>query len=378
MTAYFDKENGIGYSFARTHIASCDFSSESYDYVEENDAELKTFSIAHDKEFRVPFIKRAFEVADGDLKMFVSPWSPPGWMKDSQKKLTGGSLLDEYRQSWANHFVKFIDAYEAEGIPVWGLTVQNEPMAQTPWENCIYTAVQERDFVRDFLGPTLEKNGMSDKKLIVWDHNRDLIFQRASTMFNDKEAAKYVWGIGFHWYEPWTGSDMLFDNLTRVKEAFPEVNLVFTEGCVERFEFDRLNDWSLGERYGKSMVHDFNCGTVAWTDWNILLDEKGGPNHVGNMCFSPVHADLSKGELIYTNSYYYIGHFSKFIKPGAKRISCSSNRDVLQSTAFKNPDGSVIVVVMNASEKEMPYRIWIEGKAVEINSLAHSIQTLVL
>ena len=115
MTAYFDKENGIGYSFARTHIASCDFSSESYDYVEENDAELKTFSIAHDKEFRVPFIKRAFEVADGDLKMFVSPWSPPGWMKDSQKKLTGGSLLDEYRQSWANHFVKFIDAYEAEG-----------------------------------------------------------------------------------------------------------------------------------------------------------------------------------------------------------------------------------------------------------------------
>ena len=133
-----------------------------------------------------------------------------------------------------------------------------------------------------------------------------------------------------------------------------------------------------GERYGKSMVHDFNCGTVAWTDWNILLDEKGGPNHVGNMCFSPVHADLSKGELIYTNSYYYIGHFSKFIKPGAKRISCSSNRDVLQSTAFKNPDGSVIVVVMNASEKEMPYRIWIEGKAVEINSLAHSIQTLVL
>jgi len=378
MTAYFDREKGIGYSFSRTHIASCDFSSASYDYVEENDAELKTFSIAHDKEFRIPFIKRAIEVAGNDLKMFVSPWSPPAWMKDTGKKLTGGSLLDEYRQSWANHYIKFIKAYEAEGIPIWGLSVQNEPMARTPWENCIYTDVQERDFVRDFLGPTLVKNGLSDRKLIVWDHNRDLIFQRASTMFNDKEAAKYVWGMGFHWYEPWTGGDMQFDNLIRVKEAFPEVNLVFTEGCVERFNYDRLNDWSLGERYGKSMVHDFNCGTVAWTDWNILLDEKGGPNHVGNMCFAPVHADLTKGELIYTNSYYYIGHFSKFIKPGAKRISCSSNRDVLQSTAFKNTDGSVIVVVMNAGEKDIPYRLWIEGKAVEIKSLAHSIQTLVL
>ena len=221
MTAYFDKEDGIGYSFSRTHIASCDFSSASYDYVEENDAELKTFTIAHDKEFRIPFIKQAMEAAGGELKLFISPWSPPAWMKDNNDRIHGGHLLDDYKQAWANHYVKFIEAYEDEGIPVWGLSVQNEPMAKQIWESCIYSDVEERDFVKNYLGPTLEKNELSDKKLIVWDHNRDLIFQRASTMFNDKEAAKYVWGIGFHWYEPWTGSDMQFDNLTRVKEAFP-------------------------------------------------------------------------------------------------------------------------------------------------------------
>ena len=378
MTAYFDTEKGIGYSFSRTHIASCDFSSDMYDYVVENDKELKTFNIEHDKKYRIPFIKQAIAAAGGELPMFVSPWSPPAWMKSNNNRLRGGTLLDEYKQSWADHYVKFIDAYEAEGIPVWGLSVQNEPMAVQIWESCIYTDTEERDFVKNYLGPTLEKNQMSDKKLIVWDHNRDLIYQRASTMLNDKEAARYVWGVGFHWYETWTGSGMQFENLRRVKDAFPNINLVFTEGCLGPFRYDRLNDWSLGEGYGHSMVNDFNCGTVAWTDWNILLDETGGPNHVRNFCFAPVHADLSKGELIYTNSYYYIGHFSKFIKQGAKRIVCSSNRDILQVTGFVNTDGSIVVVVLNTTDKDLKYNLWIDGKAAPGSSLAHSIQTLII
>ena len=377
LKAYFGKE-GINYSFSRTHIASCDFSSASYDYVEKNDSSLGTFSIAHDKKYRIPFIKKAMAAAGGELKMFVSPWSPPAWMKDNNDRLHGGKLLDKYKQAWANHYIKFIQAYEKEGIPVWGLSVQNEPMAVQRWESCVYNAEDERDFVKNYLGPTLEKAGMKDKKLIVWDHNRDLIFQRGSTIFNDPDAAKYIWGIGFHWYETWTGSDMQFENLQRVHEAFPDKNLIFTEGCVEGFDYDDLKNWRLGERYGKSMIHDFNNGTVAWTDWNILLNEKGGPNHVGNYCFAPVHADLRTGDLIFTNSYYYIGHFSRFIRPGARRISCSSSRDVLQATAFVNPDGKIVVVVMNASDEDMPYHLWIKGKAVAVNSLSHSIATLVL
>jgi glucosylceramidase len=378
LNAYYSPSEGIGYTFGRTNIASCDFSSDTYNYIAENDTLLTTFSVAHDEKFRIPLIKKAMAAAGGKLTLFVSPWSPPAWMKDNNNVLKGGKLLPKYRQAWANYYIKFIKTYEAQGIPVWGLSVQNEPMATQQWESCVYTGEDERDFIKSFLGPTLHNNGFADKKLIAWDHNRDLVYQRASTVLNDPEAAKYVWGIGFHWYETWTGSAMQFENLKRVSEAFPDKKLLFTEGCVEKFSLDRVNDWALGERYGYSMVNDFNCGTVAWTDWNILLDENGGPNHVGNFCFAPVHANLKTGELIYTNSFYYLGHFSKFIHPGAKRIISSSNRDKLLTTAFVNTDGKIAVVVLNLSGDKIVYKLWIAGKAASVESLPHSIATVVL
>jgi len=291
--------------------------------------------------------------------------------------LHGGKLLAAYRQSWANYYVKFINAYEKEGIPVWGLTLQNEPLAKQTWESCNYTAEEERDFIKEYLGPTLKAQGLGEKKLIAWDHNRDFVYQTASTVLNDPEAAKYVWGIGFHWYETWTGSSMMFNNVKMVNETFPDKNLMFTEGCVDKFDASKLKSWSLGETYGHSMINDFNDGTVGWTDWNILLDDQGGPNHVGNFCFAPVHADMKKGELIFTNSFYYIGHFSKFIRPGARRIISSSNRDNLETTAFQNTDGKISVVVMNQTEKAISYLLWINGNAAKMESLPHSISTLV-
>ncbi len=377
LKAYYDNKDGIGYTLGRTTIHSCDFASSSYTYVAENDKELKTFSIEHDQQFRIPLIKQAMKTAGGKLTLFASPWSPPAWMKDNKNMLQGGKLLPEFYSSWANYFVKYINAYEKEGIPIWGLTVQNEPMAKQSWESCIITAEEERDFIKTYLGPTLHKAGLGDKKLIAWDHNRDLIYQRASTILNDPEAAKYVWGIGYHWYETWTGSAMQFENVKRVKESFPNTNVFLTEGTVERFKFEGMSDWSLGEKYGNSMINDFNSGSVAWTDWNIVLDETGGPNHVGNLCFAPVIYDRRDGKIHYTNSYYYIGHFSKFVHAGAKRIATSSSRDVLQTTAFQNTDGSIVVVVMNNSDKPMAYKLWLNGKVVEVNSLAHSIATLV-
>ncbi|MFD0939210.1 glycoside hydrolase family 30 protein [Pedobacter boryungensis] len=378
LTAYYDKNKGIGYTIARTNINSCDFSSGSYTYVAENDKALKTFNIDHDRKFKIPLIKQATATAGGKINLYVSPWSPPAWMKTNNSMLKGGSLLPAYNQSWANYYVKFIQAYEKEGMPIWGLTVQNEPMATQRWESCLYTAEEERDFIKNFLGPTLHKNNMASKKLIGWDHNRDLIYQRASTLLNDPQTAKYLWGVGFHWYETWTGSSQNFENLKRVHEAFPTKQLIFTEGCVEKFSLDRIDDWSLGERYGLSMINDFNAGTAAWTDWNILLDENGGPNHVGNFCFAPIHANVQTGKLMYTNSYYYIGHFSKFIKPGAKRIISSPSRSMLISTAFQNPDGSIVVVVMNNTDQKLPYQLWMQGNAAETESLPHSISTLII
>jgi len=378
LTAYYDAEKGIGYSIARTNIQSCDFSSGSYSYVSDKDEALKTFDVSHDEKYRIPFIKQAIAAAGGKLTMYVSPWSPPAFMKDNNSVLQGGKLLPQFRQSWANFYIKFIQEYEKRGIPIWGLTVQNEPMAKQRWESCIYTAEEERDLIKEYLGPTLTKNGMADKKLIAWDHNRDLIFQRASVILSDTEAAKYIWGIGFHWYETWTGSGMQFENVRRVAETFPGKSLIFTEGCKEQFSLPKVNDWSLGERYGLSMVNDFNSGTAAWTDWNILLDETGGPNHVGNFCFAPVHTDGKSGSLIYTNAYYYLGHFSKFIRPGAKRIGSASNRDKLQSTAFVNSDGKIVVVVLNLSDEKLDFKLWMDGMAAPSTSLPHSISTYII
>lgn len=378
LTALYDPNKGIGYTLARTNIQSCDFSSGTYSYVGDNDPQLKTFSVSHDEQYRIPLIKQAIAAAGGHLRLFVSPWSPPAWMKDNNSVTGGGHLKPEFDQSWANFYIKFIKTYEAKGIPIWGLTLQNEPMATQRWESCIYSAEDERDFIKNFLGPTLQKAGMADKKLIAWDHNRDLIYQQASTILEDPAAAKYIWGIGFHWYETWTGGPMLFDNVKMVNQAFPGKNLIFTEGCKEKFSFDSLQNWSLGERYGYSMINDFNSGCTGWTDWNILLDENGGPNHTGNFCFAPVHADTRNGQLIYTNAYYYIGHFSKFVRPGARRIAASSNRTTLQTTAFVNKDGSIVVVVMNTTDKPMSYHLCLKGKAAVTESLPHSIATLII
>jgi glucosylceramidase len=376
LDAYYS-DKGIGYSLLRTHIHSCDFSSGSYTYIEEGDKELATFSIDHDQQFRIPMIKRAIEKAGGSITTYVSPWSPPAFMKTNKNMLQGGNLLPEFYDTWALYYAKFINAYEAEGIPIWGLTIQNEPMATQRWESCIYSAKQERDFLKNHLGPILDMEGLGDKNIIVWDHNRDLITNRANTILNDPEAAKYVWGVGFHWYETWTGSKANFENLKRVKESFPGKQLMFTEGCNENFDSKKYQFWPNAERYGNSMINDFNSGTAGWTDWNILLDENGGPNHVQNFCFAPIHGDTQTGDLIYTPTYYYIGHFSKFIKPGAKRVSTACSRTHLESTTFMNEDGTYATVIMNSTDEKIKYKLFVFDQKIELTIPARAMQTVV-
>lgn len=376
MDAYFG-EGGINYNIIRTSIHSCDFGLGSHTYIEEGDSALITFDIEKDRAKRIPMIKRAASMIGDELVFYASPWSPPAFMKTNKNMLRGGSLLPEYYQAWANYFVKFIEAYEAEGLPIWGVTIQNEPMATQRWESCIYTAEQERDFLKNNLGPTMVAAGYGDKKIVVWDHNRDLISHRANTIFNDPDAAKYAWGTGFHWYETWTGGNPKYDNLKLIKEAYPDKQLLFTEGCQEGFDAAHYERWSNAERYGNSMINDFNSGTVGWTDWNILLDETGGPNHVQNLCFAPIHADTQSDSLILTPTYYYIGHFSRFIEPGASRVSTSASRSTIESTTFQNPDGNLVTVVMNRTDKALNYTLVVGGQEARTSIPAHAMQTLV-
>jgi glucosylceramidase len=377
MRAYYDKQDGIGYSIARTTIHSSDFSSASYTYIEEGDKDLATFSIEHDRQARIPMIKQAIAAAGGALPLYASPWSAPAFMKTNKHMLKGGALLPEYRDAWANYYVKFIQAYEKEGIPIWGITVQNEPMATQTWESMLYTAEEERDFLKLHLGPTMHAAGYVDKKIIVWDHNRDMMLYRAQVILGDPDAAKYAWGLGFHWYETWAGFDPMFRNVAAVTEAFPDKPVLLTEAAVEKFDPARYQHWPNAERYGTSMINDFNNGAVGWTDWNMLLDQHGGPNHVGNYCFAPLHADTRTGELIYTPSYYYIGHFSKFIRPEARRVSTASSRSPLLAPAFVNPDGRLATVVMNPTDKEIAYNFYVGQASAVVTIPARAIQTLV-
>ncbi len=369
LRAYFDPEHGLGYSLCRTHIASCDFSDGNYGYADQpEDFDLRSFSVHRDEEALLPFLRAARDAAGGSLKLLASPWSPPAWMKTNGRMLQGGTLRPECRQAWANYLVRYLQAYEKLGFPIWALTVQNEPAAVQTWESCIYSAEEERDFVRDFLGPALHAAG-ARTHLVVWDHNRDVMVERASVMYSDPEAARHVWGLGFHWY----GADK-FENVQLVHDAWPDKHLLFTEGCQEGGP--HIGSWLLGERYARSLINDFNRWTEGWIDWNVLLDTTGGPNHVNNLCSAPILADLANDRLLFQSSYYYLGHFSRFVRPGAHRILCATTRDDLEATAFRNPDGQVVVVALNRTEQPIPFELRRGDQLANCHLPARSIATL--
>ncbi|MEZ0537583.1 glycoside hydrolase family 30 beta sandwich domain-containing protein [Caldicellulosiruptoraceae bacterium PP1] len=367
---YFDREHGIGYNLTRIHINSCDFSVSSYSCDDvEGDVELKHFNIDRDIKNIIPYVKKALSY-NNKLHILASPWSPPAWMKTNGEMAHGGKLKEEYQKTWAEFICKFIKAYKEQGIDVWAVTVQNEPMAVQVWESCIYTAEEERDFVKNYLGPTLHENGLGDIKIYVWDHNRDLVYERAKTILSDKEAAKYVEGVAFHWY----GGDH-FEDLTRIKEEFPNVNLLFTEGCQEGGA--KPGSWALGERYAHDIIGDLNNYTIGFIDWNIVLDMQGGPNHVGNFCDAPILVDTEAKDLFYQNAYYYLGHFSKFIEPGSVRVASNCNDDRLEIFACERNDGKRVIVILNRTEQDIDFELELDNNLFESKIPSHSIMTLI-
>ena len=166
----------------------------------------------------------------------------------------------------------------------------------------------------------------------------------------------------------------MYSNVAAVARDYPDKPVLLTEAAIEKFTPERYQYWPNGEKYGRSMINDFNSGAVAWTDWNILLDNHGGPNHVGNFCFAPIHAD--NGKLVLTPPYWYIGHFSKFIRPGARRVGANSSRSALLTTAFINTDGTLAIVVMNPGDAAVDYSLFVDTREAKASIPAHAIQTL--
>lgn len=372
---YYDPKDGIGYTLARTHLNSCDFSLNLWALDETaGDYDLHNFTLAPMRKWVMPLLHDTRRIAGGDanFKLMVSPWSPPAWMKTNNRMDDGGSLRSEYAAAWANYFVKFAQAMaQEEKFPVWSFTIQNEPEAHQTWESCLYTPEQERDFVKNHLGPALDRAGLTGKiKLIGWDHNRDRLEARADAMLGDPEAARYLWGLGVHWY---VSDD--YAASARVHEKFPDKAILFTEGCVESGKL--VGRWENGERYARNIIGDFRNQVCGFIDWNIVLDQRGGPNHVGNFCDAPVIVNTETKQVSYGSSFYYIAQFSKFVATGAHRIASRGGPKALQTVAFANPDGTLVTVVLNETDVAVSFSLSTGAETLGCSIPAHAIQTYI-
>lgn len=372
IEAYFDSEKGLALNFCRTHINSCDFSADKYTYIEEGDKELETFSIKHDEEKIIPMIKLAKEKCADELKLFCSPWSPPAFMKSNKNMLLGGKLLPEFYQAWADYFVKYIQCYKEHGIEFLGLTVQNEPMALQTWESCKYTSIETLEFVKNYLYPAL-KNAELDTKIMIWDHNKEHAFDWADDILKIEEAEKMVWGIAFHWY-----SGDHFDALRMINELNPELKIIESEFCVGMHSMTKKNVWDSAMGYAHDIIGNFNNYMHATVDWNMLLDEKGGPFHARlSGCGAMMQYDRKKKKLYKTRLYDAMAHFSKFIKRDAVRLGTTSFSSNIQLTAFENPDKSIVSVIQNTGN-DASVVIRIDNNAGKIKLPAKSIATIVI
>ncbi|MCR5331445.1 MAG: glucosylceramidase [Lachnospiraceae bacterium] len=363
-------EEGLNYNLGRVHINSCDFALGNYAYLENADDPIEKFDISIDEKYIFPMLNAASKY--GEVEYLATPWSPPAFMKTNSEMNHGGQLKKEYYGQWAEYIVRFIEEYEKRGTRIRMLTVQNEPAAVQTWDSCIYSATEEGEFVAGYLGPALEKAGLGDIKIFVWDHNKEALYDRAKETLDVPGADRYVSGFAFHWY---TGDH--FDVVAITAESFPGKELIFTEGCVEYSRFADSNEVRKAEMYAHDMIGNLNAGAHGIIDWNILLDAKGGPNHVGNFCAAPVMTNEDYTAFEKRLSYYYIGHMSKFIKKGAKRLGTSRFTEGIDVAAFENPDGDVVCVLMNKTENAIGFSLTdgVQGRHIDLP--AHSIMTVI-
>jgi glucosylceramidase len=400
LEAYFS-EAGANYSLTRTHMNSCDFSLDHYSYAPvENDMLLDSFSIEEDRDDIIPMIKEAQAISKDGFRIIASPWTAPPWMKDNNDWY-GGKLLKKYYPTWALFFSKYYLAYEQEGIDIWAFTVENEPLGNdSHWESMHYTPEEMGAFVKEDLVPQFMKEGV-EAKILVYDQNRgEEMLPWVRTLLTDEELKPNIYGTAVHWY---TSTNEWFpESLQETHELAPDKHIIHTEGCIDS-EVPHWNDdawywkkeatdwgyqWAKEEdkhfhpkyvptyRYARDIIGCLNNWVEGWVDWNMVLDEKGGPNLAQNWCIAPVLVDVEKDEVYITPLYYMLSHFSKYIRPGAKRIGFENTDESLMVTAAKNADGSTIAVVLNMEKVEKTFELYLNEEKVLFTISPEALQTI--
>lgn len=402
LEAYFG-EDGARYSLTRTHMNSCDFSLNNYSYAPvPGDLDLKNFTIDEDRDDLIPMIKDAMKISKDGFKILSSPWTAPPWMKDNDD-WRGGKLLPQYNETWALFFSKYIDAYKAEGIDIWGFTVENEPLGNdNNWESMIFTAEEMTNFVENYLGPKLEADG-HNVKILGYDQNRgDELKEWVDVMFRDEASSKYFDGTAIHWYA--STYDYFPESLQYAHEKAPNKHLIQSEACSDSeipkwlddqwYWSKEATDWGWDwapedqkylhpkyapvNRYARDIIGCLNNWVDGWIDWNMVLDKQGGPNWFKNWCLAPVIVDPDKDEVYFTPVYYTMAHFSRYIRPGAVRIGFESSDDAIMVTAAKNPDNSIAVIVFNQDTEPKNFTLSLNEQTINIQIKSQAIQTILI
>ncbi len=401
--SYFSEE-GLNYTLTRTHMNSCDFSLDHYSYTPvENDTNLVHFTLEEDTSDIIPMIKAAQAVSPEGFKIISSPWSAAPWMKDNNHWY-GGKLKPEFYDSWALFFSKYIKGYKDYGIDIWGVTVENEPLGNNSnWESMHYTPEEMGVFVANHLGPHLKAEGLSPK-VMVYDQNRGRELEEwAEVLLTDSAVTPHIYGTAVHWYN--STFSYFPESLERTHELAPNLHIIETEGCIDA-EVPHWNDddwywqkeatdwgwdWAAEEdkpmhpkyapafRYARDIIGCMNHWVEGWVDWNMILDDKGGPNLAQNWCIAPVLVKPESQEVYYTPLYYIMGHFSKYIRPGAVRIELSASwPEGISGTAVANPNGDIVVALLNTTSEPLVYSINLRGEEHRFSIDASALQTVII
>uniref|UniRef100_A0A8V1AB98 Glucosylceramidase n=1 Tax=Gallus gallus TaxID=9031 RepID=A0A8V1AB98_CHICK len=383
---------GLQYNLVRVPMASCDFSLHTYTYADvPDDFELRHFALRdEDTKLKIPLLRRAIAMAKRPLSIYGSPWTAPAWMKTSGSFVGKGTLKGraggKYHRAWANYFVRFLDEYAKHNVTFWAVTAENEPTAglinNYPFQCLGFTAEQQRDFIARDLGPALANSSHRDVRLIILDDNRLHLPHWAKVVLEDEQAARYVHGIGIHWYLDFIGP--IQDTVVPTHELYPDVFILATEASVGSHFWERdviLGCWERGNQYSHSILTNLNNHVTGWTDWNLALDLEGGPSWVKNYVDSPIIVDGSQGVFYKQPMFYHMGHFSKFIPEGSQRVGLiapqKSKKTPLEYTAFLRPDGAAVVVVLNRSPQNVTFGLADTVGLIQAVSPANSIQTYV-